>query len=124
MDLKCCEVYVDERNGEVTVRYSREFKAVVKKNGLFAPDTGELLRCSFFYFEDDEEFGPWQKLFDQISQEGANIIFPKLDVEPMLLEENTGYARRVLELSAAVVQGIAEFIHIMAQKNSENLLQI
>ncbi|KAA6368142.1 MAG: hypothetical protein EZS28_036331 [Streblomastix strix] len=59
MDLKCCEVYVDERNGEVTVSYRREFKAVVKKNGLFAPKTVEILHCSFFDFEDDEELSLW-----------------------------------------------------------------
>jgi hypothetical protein len=59
MDSKGCEVYVDERSGEVTVRFRGEVKAVVKENGLYAPDTGEILQCGFFEFEDDEELGLW-----------------------------------------------------------------
>ncbi|KAA6355538.1 MAG: hypothetical protein EZS28_048935, partial [Streblomastix strix] len=59
MDSKCCEVYVDERSGEVTVRFRGEVKAVVKENGLYAPDTGELLHFGFFEFEDNEELSLW-----------------------------------------------------------------
>ncbi|KAA6391531.1 MAG: hypothetical protein EZS28_012941 [Streblomastix strix] len=227
MDFKGCEVYVDERSGEVTVRFRGEVKAVVKENGLYAPDTGEILQYGFFEFEDDEELGlqstcilaeatelkqtqlqsliqslpqnvtfwsqkypnkvieplnnmisakrkrdgsvlileaavlkfnslqdqkvaqdlvsslygvlkkgaskvdtlintlePFarQKLFDKISREGANDIFPMPEVGPLLPEEQAGYARRALESSAAVVQGIAGLIHKVAQGDTYNLV--
>ncbi|KAA6385649.1 MAG: hypothetical protein EZS28_018826, partial [Streblomastix strix] len=57
MESKGCEVYVDERSGEVTERFRGEVQAVVKENGLYAPDIGEILQCGFFEFEDDEELG-------------------------------------------------------------------
>ncbi|KAA6379080.1 MAG: hypothetical protein EZS28_025392 [Streblomastix strix] len=241
MDSKGCDVYVDERSGEVTVRFRGEVKAVVKENGLYAPDTGEILQCGFFEFEDDEELGLWsacvladaaelkqaqlqsliqsqsqnvtfrsqkqptkgieplnnivsakrkrdgsvlmqgqsqnplqmqfqqqkqqyskfnslydqkmaqdmvssfqgvlkkdaskvdmlnytleqfarQKLFDEISWEGANVIFPMPEVGPLLPEEKAGYARRALESSAAVVQEMAGLIHKVAQGETENLV--
>jgi hypothetical protein len=55
-----------------------------------------------------------QKLFDEISWEGANVIFPMPEVGPLLPEEKAGYARRALESSAAVVQGMAGLIHKVA----------
>ncbi|KAA6371446.1 MAG: hypothetical protein EZS28_033028, partial [Streblomastix strix] len=241
MDSKGCEVYMDERSGEVTVRFRGEVKAVVKENGLYAPDTGEILQCGFFEFEDDEELGLWsacvladvaelkqaqlqsliqsqsqnvtfrsqkqpikgieplnnmvaakrkrdgsvlmqgqsqnplqmqfqqqrqqyskfnslqdqkvaqdlvsslqsvlkkdaskvdmlnyslepfarQKLFDEISWEGANVIFPMPEVGPLLPEEKAGYARRALESSATVVQGMAGLIHKVAQGEIDNLI--
>ncbi|KAA6397240.1 MAG: hypothetical protein EZS28_007238 [Streblomastix strix] len=221
IDSKGCEVYVDERSGEVSVRFRGEVKAVVKENGLYAPGTGEKLQCGFFEFEDDEKFGLWsayvladaaelkqaqlqslirsqsqnvtfksqkqpiegieplnnivaakhkrdrsmqqyskfnslqdqkvahdlvssfkgvlkkdaskvdmlhytlepfarEKLFDEISWEGVNVIFPMPEVGPLLPEEKAGYARRALESSAAVVQGMAGLIHKVAQGDTEN----
>ncbi|KAA6374456.1 MAG: hypothetical protein EZS28_030017, partial [Streblomastix strix] len=241
MESKGCEVYVDERSGEVTMRFRGEVKVVVKENGLYAPDTGEILQCGFFEFEDDEELGLWsayvladaaelkqeqlqsliqsqsqnvtfmsqkqpakcitpqnnmisakykqdgsiplqsqslnplqvqfqqqrqqyskfyslydqkvaqdlvssiqymlkkdaskidmlnykpepftrQKLFDEISWKGANVIFPMPVVELLLLEEKAGYAWRALESSAAVVQGMAGLIHKVAQGETDNLV--
>ncbi|KAA6387214.1 MAG: hypothetical protein EZS28_017257 [Streblomastix strix] len=241
MDSKGCEVYVDERSGEVTVRFRGEVKAVVKENGLFASDTGEMLQFGFFECEEDEELGLWsacvqadaaelkqaqlqsliqsqsqnatfrsqkqpikvieplnsmvsakrkqdgsvllqgqsqnplqrqfqqqrqqysrlnslqdqkvaqdlvssfqgvlkkdaskldmqnytlgpfarQKLFNEISSEQANVIFPMPEVGPLLPEEKAGYARRALESSAAVVQGIAGLIHKVAQGDTDNLV--
>ncbi|KAA6381883.1 MAG: hypothetical protein EZS28_022590 [Streblomastix strix] len=212
---------MDERSGEVTVRFRGKFKAVVKENGLYAPDTGEILQCGFFEFEDDEELGLWsacvlpdaselkqaqvqsliqsqsqnvsfksqkqpvkdieplsnmisakhkregdvlqqsqsrnplqmaqdlvssfqdvlkkdeskidllnytlepfarQKLFDEISWEGANVIFPKPEVGPLLPEEKAGYARRALESSAAVVQRMAGLIHKVVQDGTYSLV--
>ncbi|KAA6396107.1 MAG: hypothetical protein EZS28_008371 [Streblomastix strix] len=214
MYSKGCEVYVDERSGEVTVRFRGEVKAIVKENGLYAPDTDEMLHYGFFEFEYDEKLGLWsayklayaaelkhaqlqcliqsqsqnvtfrsqkqptkgieplnimtqaavfevrftvgleggtglgfiilgyteegriegqhaelhvepfarQKLFDEFIWEGANVIFPMPEVEPMLPEEKTGYARRALESSAAVVQGMAGLIHKVAQGDTYNLV--
>ncbi|KAA6393447.1 MAG: hypothetical protein EZS28_011025 [Streblomastix strix] len=241
MDSKGCEVYVNERSGEVTERFRGEVKAVVKENGLYAPDTGEILQCGFFEFEDDDELGLWsayiladaaelmqaqlqsliqsqsqnvkfksqkqpirgieplnnmtsvkckrdgsvllqswswnplqvqfqqqsqqyskfnslqdqkvaqdlvssfqgvlmkdaskidmlnytlepfarQKLFDEISWEGVDIIFPMPEVGQVLPEEKAGYARRALESSAAVVQGMTKLIHKVAQGDTDNLV--
>ncbi|KAA6375809.1 MAG: hypothetical protein EZS28_028662 [Streblomastix strix] len=241
IDSKGCEVHVDERCEDVSVRFRGEVKAVVKENGLYAPDTGEMLQFGFFEFEDDEELGHWsacvladaaelkqaqlqsliqsqslnatfrsqkqpikvteplnsmvlakhqrvgsvllqgqsqnplqaqfqqqrqqyskfnslqdqkvaqdlvssfqsvlnkdaskvdmlnytlepfarQKLFDEISWEGANVIFPMPEVGPLLPEEKAGYAKKALESSAAVVQGIAGLIHKVAQGDTDNLV--
>ncbi|KAA6382964.1 MAG: hypothetical protein EZS28_021508, partial [Streblomastix strix] len=63
-----------------------------------------------------------QQLFYEISWEGANVIFPMPEVGPVLPEEKAGYARRALESSAAVVQGMTGLIHKIAQGDTDNLV--
>ncbi|KAA6362607.1 MAG: hypothetical protein EZS28_041866, partial [Streblomastix strix] len=75
----------------------------------------DMLNCTLEPF-------PRQKLFDEISWEGANVIFPMPEVGPVLPEEKAGYAWRALESSAAVVQGMAGLIYKVVQGDTDNLV--
>ncbi|KAA6380317.1 MAG: hypothetical protein EZS28_024157 [Streblomastix strix] len=241
MEMKGCEVFVDERDGEVSVRYRGQIKAIVKENGHFEPVTGQELQYSFWEFETPEDMKIWtaciladaaqikssrlsevvqsqsqkvtfrsqvqpsseafippkmvpikrkreesqsaesstsnslqaqfqqqrqlysksnsladqkvaqdpvatfegvlkkqaskidmlnynlepvarQKLFDEISLSGANIIFPMPEVGPLLNEEGPDYARRALESSVAVTQGMAMLINDAARNDTKHLV--
>ncbi|KAA6373489.1 MAG: hypothetical protein EZS28_030986, partial [Streblomastix strix] len=87
------------------------FQKVLKKDVLKI----EMLNYTLEPFEA-------QKLFDEISWEGANVIFRILEVGPVLPEEKAGYARRVLESIAAVIQGIAGLIHKVVQDDKDDLV--
>ncbi|KAA6404404.1 MAG: hypothetical protein EZS28_000063 [Streblomastix strix] len=63
-----------------------------------------------------------QMHFEDISWNGANIIFPMSEVGPILKEESPGYARRQLESSAAVTQGMAMLINDAARNETDNLV--
>ncbi|KAA6384231.1 MAG: hypothetical protein EZS28_020242 [Streblomastix strix] len=241
MESKSCEVFVDERDGEVSVRFRGQVKAIVRENGHFEPETKEELHYGFWEFESPEDMKIWtaciladaaqikssrlqdavqsqsqnvtfrsqkqpvvdvflppkmipvkrkrdessladgqssnslqaqfqqqrqqyskfnsladqkiaqdlvttfegvlkkpaskidmlnhtlepvarQKLFEDISWNGANIIFPMPEVGPILKEEGPGYARRSLESSAAVTQGMAMLINDAARNETDNLV--
>ncbi|KAA6362477.1 MAG: hypothetical protein EZS28_041997 [Streblomastix strix] len=47
MVINCCEVFVSERDGEVSVRYYGQIKAIVKENAHFEPVTGLELHHNF-----------------------------------------------------------------------------
>ncbi|KAA6370712.1 MAG: hypothetical protein EZS28_033760, partial [Streblomastix strix] len=53
---------------------------------------------------------------------GANDIFPKHEVGNVLSDEKSGYTRKAHQSSADVVQGLAGFIHKVAQENTDNLV--
>ncbi|KAA6395095.1 MAG: hypothetical protein EZS28_009379 [Streblomastix strix] len=241
MDSKGCEVYVDERDGEVSVRFRGQAKAIVRENGHFEPNTGEELHYNFWEFESPEDMKIWtacivadaaqiksshlneavrsqqqqatfwdnkqpnsdafvppkmitvkrkrdesqsvgninsnslqaqfqqqkqqyskfnsladqkiaqdfvttfegvlrkqaskidklsytlepvakQKLFEEISWDGANIIFPMPEVGPLLKEEGPGYARKSLESAMAVTQRMAMLINDAAKNETNNLI--
>ncbi|KAA6363483.1 MAG: hypothetical protein EZS28_040991 [Streblomastix strix] len=63
-----------------------------------------------------------QKLLDEISWSGANIIFPMPEVGPLLNEEGQGYARRALESSVAVTQAMAILKNDAARNDTEHLV--
>ncbi|KAA6392569.1 MAG: hypothetical protein EZS28_011905 [Streblomastix strix] len=216
MDSKGCEVYFDERDGEVSVRFRGQAKATVRENGHLEPNTDEGLHYNFWEFESPEEMKIWtacipadaakikssllneamipvkrkrdesqsvgninsnslqawiqqqkqqyskfnsladqkvsqdlattfesvlrkqalkidmliytlepvakQKLFEEISWDGANIIFPKPEVGPLLKEEQPGYAWKSLESAVAVTQEIAMLINDAAKNETNNLV--
>ncbi|KAA6378753.1 MAG: hypothetical protein EZS28_025720, partial [Streblomastix strix] len=64
-----------------------------------------------------------QKLNEDISWNGANIIFPTPEVGTILKEEGPGYARRSLESSAAVTQGMAMLINDAARNETDNIVR-
>ncbi|KAA6400161.1 MAG: hypothetical protein EZS28_004309 [Streblomastix strix] len=132
MDSKGCEIYVDERNGEVTVHFHGEVKAVVKENGIFEPGTDEILHCGFFDFEDDEKLGLCSaciladaaqlnqaQLESLIQSQSQNTAF-RSQKQPA--KENASYTKTALESSAAMVQGMAGLIHKVALGNTNNLV--
>ncbi|KAA6399048.1 MAG: hypothetical protein EZS28_005429 [Streblomastix strix] len=55
MDSKECEVYVNERDGEVSVRFRGQAKEIVGENGNFEPNTVEELHYNFWEFESPED---------------------------------------------------------------------
>ncbi|KAA6358522.1 MAG: hypothetical protein EZS28_045951 [Streblomastix strix] len=238
MDSKGCEVYVDERDGEVSVRFRGQAKAIVRENGHFEPNSGEELLYNFWEFESPEDMKIWtaciladaaqiksshlneavrsqqqyatfrdnkqpnsdafvspkmipvkrkrdesqsienvnsnslqaqfqqqrrqyskfnsladqkvaqdlvttfegvlkkqvskidmlsytlepvarQKLFEEISWDGANIIFPMPEVGPLLKEKGPGYARKSLDSAVAVTQGMVMLINDAAKNEME-----
>ncbi|KAA6389117.1 MAG: hypothetical protein EZS28_015358 [Streblomastix strix] len=56
---KGCEVYVDERDGEVSVRFRGQAKTIVRKNGHFEPNTDEELHYNFWEVESPEDMKIW-----------------------------------------------------------------
>ncbi|KAA6357575.1 MAG: hypothetical protein EZS28_046898, partial [Streblomastix strix] len=63
-----------------------------------------------------------EKLFEEISWGGANVIFPVPKVEPMLPEEKRGLAKSALESAVAVNQGVASLIEDITRKNTNKLV--
>ncbi|KAA6356057.1 MAG: hypothetical protein EZS28_048416, partial [Streblomastix strix] len=63
-----------------------------------------------------------QKLFEEISWDGANIIFPMPEVGPLLKEKGPGYVRKSLESAVAVTQGMAMLINDAAKNETNNLV--
>ncbi|KAA6371653.1 MAG: hypothetical protein EZS28_032820, partial [Streblomastix strix] len=59
MDSKGCEVYVNERDGEVSVCFQGHAKATDRENGHFEPNTGEELHYNFWEFESPEDMKIW-----------------------------------------------------------------
>ncbi|KAA6345644.1 MAG: hypothetical protein EZS28_052146, partial [Streblomastix strix] len=67
--LKVARSMQTREAGKVTVRFCEVVKTVVKKNGLFAPDIGEISQCGIFEFEDDEELGLWSTYVLEVAAE-------------------------------------------------------
>ncbi|KAA6373227.1 MAG: hypothetical protein EZS28_031247 [Streblomastix strix] len=63
-----------------------------------------------------------QQLFTEIAWDGANVVFPVPEAEAALPEEKAGFARRALQSSCAVNQGLAGIIHDIARKNSNKIV--
>ncbi|KAA6362960.1 MAG: hypothetical protein EZS28_041513, partial [Streblomastix strix] len=61
-----------------------------------------------------------QKLFEEISWDGANIIFPMPEVGPLLKEEGPGYARKSLEYAVKVNEEMAMLINDAAKNETNN----
>ncbi|KAA6372677.1 MAG: hypothetical protein EZS28_031797 [Streblomastix strix] len=70
MNSKECEVYVDGKNGEVSVRFWGYAKAIFRENGHFEPNTGEELHNNFQKFESPEDMKIWTAY---ILADGAQI---------------------------------------------------
>ncbi|KAA6359879.1 MAG: hypothetical protein EZS28_044594 [Streblomastix strix] len=75
MDSKGCEVYVNEKDGEVSVRFWGQAKAIVKENGHFEPNTGEELHNNFWKFEspEDMKIGTAYMLADGAQIKSSNL---------------------------------------------------
>ncbi|KAA6365186.1 MAG: hypothetical protein EZS28_039287, partial [Streblomastix strix] len=71
-----CDVFVDERDSEVSIRFRGQAKAIVRENGHFEPNTGEELHYNFWEFESPENM----KLFGLSSR-----LNPALGLNPKLL---------------------------------------
>ncbi|KAA6384548.1 MAG: hypothetical protein EZS28_019925 [Streblomastix strix] len=76
MDSKPCEVYVDERDGEVSIRFRGQTKTIVKENGYLKPNIGEELYYKFQEFESQEDMNIWTAC---ILAEAAQIKFSHLN---------------------------------------------
>ncbi|KAA6362476.1 MAG: hypothetical protein EZS28_041996, partial [Streblomastix strix] len=63
-----------------------------------------------------------QKLSDEISWSGANIILPMPEIGRLLNEEEPNYAMRALESSVAVMQVMAMLINDAARNDTDNLV--
>ncbi|KAA6360990.1 MAG: hypothetical protein EZS28_043483, partial [Streblomastix strix] len=59
MESKDCEVFVDERDGEVLVRFRSQIKAIVRENGHFEPEIKEELHYCSREFEYPEDLMIW-----------------------------------------------------------------
>ncbi|KAA6378563.1 MAG: hypothetical protein EZS28_025910 [Streblomastix strix] len=55
IESKCCEIFVDERDGEVSIRFLGQVKAIVRENWHFEPDTKDEVHYSFRQFESAEQ---------------------------------------------------------------------
>ncbi|KAA6399956.1 MAG: hypothetical protein EZS28_004513 [Streblomastix strix] len=55
MEINWCEVFVSERDGEVSVRYCVQIKAIVKENAYFESVTGLELHHNFWEIESPED---------------------------------------------------------------------
>ncbi|KAA6372036.1 MAG: hypothetical protein EZS28_032438 [Streblomastix strix] len=63
-----------------------------------------------------------KKLFEEISLDDTNIIFPVPEVGPLLKKKGLGYARKSLESAVAVTQAMVMLINDAAKNETNNLL--
>ncbi|KAA6399957.1 MAG: hypothetical protein EZS28_004514 [Streblomastix strix] len=63
-----------------------------------------------------------QKLFDEISWSGANIILPMPEIGPLLNEEEQNYATRAFKSSVAAIQVKTMLINDAARNDTDNLV--
>ncbi|KAA6392867.1 MAG: hypothetical protein EZS28_011605 [Streblomastix strix] len=63
-----------------------------------------------------------EKLFEEISSSGVNMIFPVPKVEPALPEEKKGLARCALEFAVAANYDLASMIEDIARNKSDKLV--